>query len=88
METNPKYRYQAYCQVCHYKKLINDENIKELDIKKSVDFQSGIPKLNPLTKKIETPQHKKGKSKIKCPKCSRIIFITRYYDTTEEDNPT
>jgi len=82
-----KYKYQAYCQVCHYKKLINDENIKELTILKSVDFQSGIPKLNPVTKKVELSTPKKGKSKIKCPKCGRIIFITKYHDTTEESDP-
>ena len=83
-----EYKYQAYCQACHYKKLINDENIKDFSIKKSVDFQSGIPKYNPITKKIETPPPKKGKSKIKCPKCGRIIYITRYHDTTEKSDPS
>lgn len=81
-----KYKYQIYCQSCHYKKLINDENIKELDVKKSVDFQSGIPKLDPLTRKIEVPPPKKGKSKVKCPKCHRLIFITKYHDPTQESD--
>jgi len=81
-----KYQYQAYCQMCHYKKLINDENIHELSIMKSVDFQSSIPKYNPLTKKTESSPEKKGKSKIKCPKCGRIIFITRYNEPDQDNN--
>ena len=53
---------------------------------KSVDFQSGIPKYNPLTKKTESSPDKKGKSKIKCPKCGRIIFITRYNEPEQDSD--
>jgi DNA-directed RNA polymerase subunit M/transcription elongation factor TFIIS len=82
------YKYQIYCQACHYRKIFGDEDVKDLSLQKSVDIQSNIPTLNPFTKKIETPKQKKGKSKIKCPKCGRITFIMRYNEPKQDDNPS
>ena len=82
------YKYQAYCQSCHYKKIFGDEDIDGLSLQKSNDIQAGIPRYNPLTKSTETPKYKKGKSKIKCPKCGHIIFIKRYHEPKQDDNPT
>lgn len=83
-----KYKYQIYCQICHYKRLLAEDDIKDLSVSKSSDIQAGIPKLNPLTKKTETPKSKLGKSKVKCPKCGRVVFIGKYKDTNETDNPS
>lgn len=83
-----KYKYQIYCQICHYKKLVTDDDIKDLSISKSSDIQAGIPKQDPLTKKTETPKYKLGKSKVKCPNCGRVIFIAKYKDPNETNNPS
>ncbi len=81
-------KYQLYCQICHYKHLFGDDEVKNLSLQKSSDIQGSIPKLNPLSKKIETQPIKKGKYKSKCPKCGRMIFVTRYNEPKQEDNPT
>ena len=80
------YKYQLYCQFCHYRKIFGDEDINDLSLQKSVDVQAGIPILDPITKKTEPSEFKKGKYKSKCPKCGRVIFVTKYYEPKQEDN--
>ena len=82
------YKYLIYCQICACKRLVTDDDIKDLSISKSSDIQAGIPKQDPLTKKTEIPKNKLGKSKVKCPNCGRVIFIGKYKDTNETNNPS
>lgn len=81
-------KYQLYCQFCHYKKVFGNNEIQSLSLSKSADIQAGIPKLDQSKKNIEMPPVIRGKSKSKCPNCGRMIFVTRYHEPKQDDNPS
>jgi len=80
--------YEIYCQFCHYKKTFSKMDVDGMSISRSCDVQAGIPKFNAATRKIDSQNNKKGKPKVKCPNCGRVIFIGRYYGAIKEDNPS
>lgn len=65
--------YQLYCEVCNWKR-ITDGNDNDLYEYKTSNVPAGIPKFDPVTKKIIESKPIKAKRKFRCPQCGRVVM--------------
>lgn len=66
-------QYQFFCTHCSYKKVIESNEITEFTQVKLHDIERGSPFLDPVTKKVVTPEPIKRRKTFKCPNCGHLI---------------
>jgi DNA-directed RNA polymerase subunit RPC12/RpoP len=66
-------KFQLYCNNCHWKRLTDGGDIKDLYEIKTSPVPTGIPIFDPETKKIITPKPQSQKRKFRCPTCGFAI---------------
>lgn len=76
--------YMLYCEICGYKRRTDGSDVKDMYEAKLSPIPTGVPKLNPQTKKIETPAPKKQMKRFRCPNCGRQIVPKRLYEPLPE----
>ena len=64
--------YRLYCEICNWKKITDGTDI-ELVRLKLADIPGGVPKLDPVEKKVVIPKSIKRPKKYRCPKCGRVV---------------
>ncbi len=72
--------YQLYCQICHWKKITDGSDVKNLTEVKSSPIQREIPKFDKKEKKTILSKDKIRKKRFKCPGCGRVIFPKKIED--------
>jgi ribosomal protein S27AE len=70
--------YRLYCDNCHYNRWTDGTDIKDLVPYKRSPIQSGIPKLDPVTKKVVEKKPITLPKQFKCPKCGYLIRPKKY----------
>lgn len=65
--------FQFYCDHCHWKRITDGENIKDLYEIPTSKLQNGVPKLDPETKKTVNANFVKQKRKFRCPSCGHTV---------------
>ena len=86
--------YQLYCEICNWKKITDGSDIDLFQLK-TADIPGGVPKLDPVEKKIVVPKSLKQRKKFRCPKCGRVVVprkianpqekIDQYHEELEPD---
>lgn len=66
--------YQLYCEICNWKRITDGTDIGDLYEYKKTSIPGGVPKLDPVTKKIVTPKAIETKRKFRCPQCGRTVI--------------
>jgi hypothetical protein len=65
--------FQLYCNGCSWKRYTDGNDIKDLYELKTSPIPTGIPRIDPETKKVVTPPARNQKRKFRCPKCGQTI---------------
>jgi len=72
--------YQLYCDACHWKRITDGSNIKDLVEVKRSPILGGVPKLDPVTQKLIVPKAHKLPKRFKCPTCGRLVTPRKIKD--------
>ncbi len=74
-------RWLLFCEPCSYKQIITaDEPGEGLVEIKTSPVPTGIPAIDPQTKKIKTALPLPQPKKVKCPQCGRGVVIRKLPD--------
>ena len=70
----PDYKIiQIYCDHCHHKQILTNEQLKELVEVKTSSVPTNIPKLDMNTQKTVLTNPMKQRRKFKCSKCGFVV---------------
>lgn len=72
VDTEKKY-YILYCENCSYKRITDGSDVGDLYEYKRNKIPTGIPKIDPITKKTTTSNPKVLPKMFRCPKCGRLV---------------
>ncbi len=72
--------YQLYCDGCHWKRITDGSDVDDLVEVKRSPIPGGIPKIDPVTKKLNTPKEHKLPKRFKCPGCGRLVIPRKIDD--------
>ena len=66
--------YQLYCDMCHWKRITDGSNIKDLKEIKNSALQKTLPTLDKETQKLNPGKTIKQPKKFRCPQCGRHVL--------------
>lgn len=70
--------YRLYCDYCAYSRWTDGTDIGDLVPYKRSPIQTGIPKYDPVAKKIVTKPFQNLPKQFKCPQCGRLLTPRKY----------
>ena len=70
----PTKTYQLYCDMCHWKRITDGSNVRDLKEIKLSNLQKNIPKLDKETRHLAPGEILKQPKRFRCPKCGRQII--------------
>jgi ribosomal protein L44E len=77
---------RLYCEVCNWRTIVSSiADAGLVEVKRS-SVPTGVPKRDPATGKVTTPDPIKVKSKYKCPKCGRLVTPVAVEDVQATQN--
>lgn len=66
--------YRLFCEICNYKRITDGSDVDDLKELKISPIPGGIPVINKLNGKVETPKPIKRIKQFRCPKCGRVLI--------------
>jgi predicted RNA-binding Zn-ribbon protein involved in translation (DUF1610 family) len=76
--------YRLYCEMCGFNRYTNGTDITDLVPYARCVVQTGIPKIDPVTKKVVTKKPIALPKQFKCPKCGRLITARKVVEKPKE----
>ena len=69
--------YRLYCEMCAFNRYTDGTDIQDLKEHKRCVVQTGIPKIDLITKKVTTKKPIILPKQFKCPNCGRLITVRK-----------
>lgn len=81
--------YRLYCEMCNWNRYTDGTDIQDLIEYKRCVVQTGVPKMDPVTKKITAKKPISLPKQFRCPKCGRLVTVRKVIEpppvATEEE---